>query len=124
MLVEFTKLVDTFKQRTEALMKAIAHEGNGDSHKHAKYMRDKIVPAMAALREVGDAIESRGPVQRLAAADISRDAVHQIGAWPDRPSGGGFAIRPWAFGVPGRPWTCLVPGCCEGRRPMTKAAQS
>ena len=61
MLVEFTKLVDTFKLRTEALMKAISHEGNGDSHKHAKYMRDKIVPAMVALREVGDAIESVVP---------------------------------------------------------------
>ncbi len=47
--------------RTEALVTALAHEGNGDSHKHAKYMRDKIVPAMATLREIGDAIESLVP---------------------------------------------------------------
>ena len=26
--------------------------------KHAKYFRDKVVPAMAALREVGDALEA------------------------------------------------------------------
>ena len=57
LLVELTRLVDSFKASTEALIKALAHEGNGDSHKHAKYMRDKIVPAMLALREIGDAIE-------------------------------------------------------------------
>ena len=61
LLVHLTTLVDTFKQRTEALTTAIAHEGNGDSHKHAKYMRDKIVPAMASLRETGDAIETQMP---------------------------------------------------------------
>jgi glutamine synthetase len=61
LLTEVTKLVDTFKQRTEALIAALAHEGNGDTPRHAKYMRDKIVPAMAALREVGDAIESVVP---------------------------------------------------------------
>jgi glutamine synthetase len=61
LLVEITRLVDAFKQRTNALTTALAHEGNGDSHRHAKYMRDKIVPAMAALREVGDAIESVVP---------------------------------------------------------------
>jgi glutamine synthetase len=61
LLVELTRLVDTFKARTEALVTAVAHEGNGDSHKHARYMRDKIVPAMAALREVGDAIEALTP---------------------------------------------------------------
>jgi glutamine synthetase len=61
LLVEISGLVDTLKVRTEALIKALAHEGNGDSHKHAKYMRDKIVPAMTALRETGDAIESLVP---------------------------------------------------------------
>ena len=61
LLAELTRLVDTFKQRTEALIVALAHEGNGDSHRHAKYMRDKIVPAMAGLREIGDAIESLVP---------------------------------------------------------------
>jgi glutamine synthetase len=61
LLVQVSGLVDSFKQRTEALTTAIAHEGNGDSHKHAKYMRDKVIPAMAALREVGDAIESVAP---------------------------------------------------------------
>ena len=31
------------------------------STKHAKYFRDKVVPAMAALRETGDALESVVP---------------------------------------------------------------
>ena len=61
LLAEVTRLVDTFKQRTVALQNALAHEGNGDQHKHAKYMRDKIVPAMAALRETGDSIECLVP---------------------------------------------------------------
>ena len=61
LLTTLTKLVDTFKVRTEALIKAVAHEGNGDSHRHAKYMRDKIVPAMIGLRETGDALESLVP---------------------------------------------------------------
>ena len=80
LLVQLTKLVDTFKQRTEALTTAIAHEGNGDSHKHAKYMRDKIVPAMAAPARDRRRDRVAGPVQRLAAADVSRDAVHQVAA--------------------------------------------
>jgi glutamine synthetase len=33
------------------------HESNGDAHKHAKYFRDKVVPAMVALREAGDNLE-------------------------------------------------------------------
>ena len=31
------------------------------AEKHAKYMRDKIVPAMAKLREIGDEIEVLTP---------------------------------------------------------------
>ena len=36
----------------------LEHEGNGDAEKHAKYFRDKVIPAMNALREVGDALET------------------------------------------------------------------
>ncbi|MBA2354030.1 MAG: hypothetical protein H0V80_05100 [Acidobacteria bacterium] len=61
LLVTFSGLVDTFKIRTEALTTAIAHEGNGHADKHARYMRDTIVPAMLSLRETGDAIESVVP---------------------------------------------------------------
>ena len=41
-------------------------------------LRDKV-PAMTALREAGDALETLVP-QNLAAADVPRDAVHEVGA--------------------------------------------
>ena len=40
--------------------KLLDHSG-GSAEKHAKYMRDKIVPAMAKLREIGDEIEVLTP---------------------------------------------------------------
>ena len=41
-----------------ALQKLLEHEGNGDSPRSTrKYFRDKVIPAMAALREAGDALE-------------------------------------------------------------------
>ena len=43
-------LVDAFKVRTDALAKALAHENGGPVEKHARYMRDKVVPAMSAVR--------------------------------------------------------------------------
>jgi glutamine synthetase len=49
-------LVDELRQRTDRLADALdAHAPSAE--KHAKYMRDTIVPAMAALRETGDQIE-------------------------------------------------------------------
>jgi len=60
LLGTYTKLVDRFKVQTDALATALDH-GNGSAEKHAKYMRDKIVPAMARLREVGDEIEVLTP---------------------------------------------------------------
>ena len=52
-----TKLTDELKRRTDKLAGALDHEGNGSAEKHAKHFRDTIVPAMAALRETGDALE-------------------------------------------------------------------
>jgi glutamine synthetase len=60
LLTEYTKLVDRFKSQTNGLALLLDHNG-GSPEKHAKYMRDKVVPAMAALREVGDAIEVLTP---------------------------------------------------------------
>ena len=59
-LTAYTKLVDKFKTQTDALAGLLEHSG-GSAEKHAKYMRDKIVPAMAKLREVGDEIEVLTP---------------------------------------------------------------
>ncbi len=56
LLDRLTALVDELRIRTDKLAKALDHHG-GSVEKHAKYMRDTIVPAMEALRETGDQIE-------------------------------------------------------------------
>jgi glutamine synthetase len=53
-LVAFT---EQFKVKADRLQDLLEHEGNGNAEKHAKYFRDKVVPAMAALRELGDSLE-------------------------------------------------------------------
>src|SRR5205823_730138 len=53
-------LLDEFRTRTEKLAKAVDKHVDG-ADKHAKYMRDAVVPAMAALRETGDEIELMVP---------------------------------------------------------------
>jgi glutamine synthetase len=55
-----TSKIDLFKERTDKLEKALAHEGPS-SEKHAKHFRDVVVPAMAALRETGDELELEIP---------------------------------------------------------------
>src|SRR5687767_4751493 len=55
------RLTDEVKTRVDKLQALLEHESNGSAEKHAKYFRDKVVPAMAALRESGDAIESMVP---------------------------------------------------------------
>jgi glutamine synthetase len=51
------RLTDQCKQRVDHLQKLLEHEADGTAEKHARYFRDKVVPAMAALREVGDGLE-------------------------------------------------------------------
>ena len=60
LLAKYTKLVDAFRTQTEALAAVLDHSG-GSAEKHAKYMRDKVVPSMARLRETGDLIETLTP---------------------------------------------------------------
>ena len=60
LLATYTKLVDRFKAQTDVLAGLLEHSG-GSAEKHAKYMRDKVVPAMTKLREVGDEIEVLTP---------------------------------------------------------------
>ncbi len=55
-LDRITRLVDDFRVRTEKLRDAASHQA-GDPNKHAKHMRDSVVPAMEELRETGDQIE-------------------------------------------------------------------
>src|SRR6187200_3258621 len=48
-LDEICKLTDAGKQRVDVLERLLEHEGAGDAEKHAKYFRDKVIPAMTAL---------------------------------------------------------------------------
>jgi glutamine synthetase len=56
LLDRLTGLVDELRSRTDKLAKTLEHSGSG-AEKHAKFMRDNVVTAMAALRETGDEIE-------------------------------------------------------------------
>jgi len=49
-------LVDDLRTRTEKLARALDHHAP-TAEKHATFMRDTVVPAMADLRETGDQIE-------------------------------------------------------------------
>ncbi|HVP38845.1 MAG TPA: glutamine synthetase III [Candidatus Saccharimonadales bacterium] len=49
-----------FRRRTEALARELEH-GCECAEAHAKHFRDKVVPAMAALRESGDKLEAQVP---------------------------------------------------------------
>ena len=51
-----TRLVDLLRTNTDKLAKSLEHHASS-TEKHAKFMRDTVVPAMAALREVGDQLE-------------------------------------------------------------------
>jgi glutamine synthetase len=60
-LDQVIKLTDELKRRTDKLQKVLDHESNGSAEQHAKHFRDAVVPAMAALRESGDALENVVP---------------------------------------------------------------
>jgi glutamine synthetase len=60
-LDSLTHLVDDAKSRADQLQTLLEHEANGETEKHAKFFRDKVVPAMAALREAADSLETIVP---------------------------------------------------------------
>jgi glutamine synthetase len=60
LLARYTKLVDQLRIQADGLAALLDHNG-GSAEKHAKYMRDKVVPAMNRLRVVGDDIEVLTP---------------------------------------------------------------
>ena len=55
-LTQIVKLADAFCAQTERLASALDHT-SASSEKHAKYMRDTIVPGMTKLRDLGDQLE-------------------------------------------------------------------
>ncbi|MGH8636227.1 MAG: glutamine synthetase III [Burkholderiales bacterium] len=60
-LDKLSRLVDEAKQAVDNLQHLLEHEGNGDAFRHAKFFRDKVVPAMSSLRESADALEGIVP---------------------------------------------------------------
>jgi glutamine synthetase len=58
LLASVLKMTDEFKRRTDKLQKALDHNGGGSAEKHAKHFRDSVVPAMSAVRDTSDALES------------------------------------------------------------------
>jgi glutamine synthetase len=56
-LKAMTSTIGDFQAATTALDKALAHHADGDPYAHAKSTRDTILPAMSALRILGDKLE-------------------------------------------------------------------
>ena len=61
LLDRVTKLTDKLKVSTDKLEKALGHESNGSAEKHAKHYRDGVIPAMNALRDTSDELETVVP---------------------------------------------------------------
>jgi glutamine synthetase len=61
LLDRFCDLACELRRRTEALAHELDHAADGSAEAHAKHFRDKVVPAMAALRDAGDRIEQLVP---------------------------------------------------------------
>jgi glutamine synthetase len=61
LLADLVKTVDGLKLTSDKLTVALEHSTNGGTYKHAKYMRDSVVPLMNALREYGDKLETLLP---------------------------------------------------------------
>ena len=61
-LDRIAKLVDDLRSRTDKLADLLEHHADS-AEKHAKFMRDSVVPAMNALRDTGDQIELMMPHQ-------------------------------------------------------------
>ncbi|MDH4066428.1 MAG: glutamine synthetase type III, partial [Acidobacteriota bacterium] len=55
-LARIVGLVDRFRAQTEKLATDLGHT-SASAEAHARYMRDTIVPGMAALRDLGDQLE-------------------------------------------------------------------
>jgi glutamine synthetase len=57
-LREFVKLVDEFRERTAEVERLAGHH-EADTTRHAEQISRKLKPAMARLRETGDALEGQ-----------------------------------------------------------------
>jgi glutamine synthetase len=58
MLKDLTSTLNAFQSAIATLDKATHHHAEGDVFAHAKFARDHVVPAMAAVRTLGDKLET------------------------------------------------------------------
>src|SRR5262245_9782246 len=58
LLKSLTKTITDFQNAVATLDKALAHHAEGDPFAHAKYARDQVLPAMNAVRTLGDKLET------------------------------------------------------------------
>jgi glutamine synthetase len=57
-LRSLTQTIGDFQTAIADLDRALSHHAEGTPHDHAKYIRDKVIPAMATLRTHGDKLET------------------------------------------------------------------
>jgi len=57
-LDDLNALLSKFQPAMAGLDSAIQHESKGGLLEHAKHMRDKVIPAMVAVREIADQLEA------------------------------------------------------------------
>ncbi|HEY8550209.1 MAG TPA: glutamine synthetase III [Vicinamibacterales bacterium] len=60
LLTKLTRLVDDLKKNTDRLAASLDHSAPS-AEKHARYMRDTVIPLMNAVREAGDQLETTLP---------------------------------------------------------------
>jgi glutamine synthetase len=58
LLSDLSKTIAELQKKTAALVHATEHAGAGDAISHARHSKDVILPAMRAVRELGDKLES------------------------------------------------------------------
>jgi glutamine synthetase len=58
LLKELTGTISDLQKKIAALVHATEHVGGGDAIAHAKYSKETIIPAMAAVRQLGDKLET------------------------------------------------------------------
>jgi glutamine synthetase len=58
LLKSLTSTMSEFQKATASLEKALGHHADGDGFAHAKYFRDNVLPAMTAVRNLGDKLET------------------------------------------------------------------
>ena len=88
LVVKMVKLVDQFRVQTDVLAALLEHSAPA-AEKHAKFMRDKVVPTMAPAPRSRRSARGDGAARDLAVADLPGDAVHQV----TRPRAGGSRRR-------------------------------